>query len=617
MAQKAVADQVHYVIAVGGDGTVNEIAKALIHTDTTLAIIPFGSGNGLARHLNIPLDVARAIKTINEENVTIIDYCKANEHIFFCTAGIGFDAWISKKFAEDKHRGSLTYVKNVLIEYLKYQPRSYKMITDEGVVTEKAFLIACANAAQYGNNAFIAPTASMNDGLMNISVLKPFNALEAPQLTLQLFTKRIDTNNKIDTFKSKSLQIILERPEVMHVDGEPIMMEDQINIQTIAQGLRILTPTHVDHSLIEPIQQVMEEIHHTIVSDLRDVLTKINVIKDDTAELSNRIRFAIIGTSSISETILEAAKEDPRFVAHAVYSRHQHKADAFAEKHQIPLTFTSIEDLASSNQIDAVYIASPNALHAAHTLAMLHHGKHVLCEKAIASNYKEAKIMFDVAQQNNLVLMEAMRSTLTPNFIALTEQVKKIGPIQNYFANYCQYSSKYDAFLNGEIPNAFKRELSNGALLDIGIYTIYPMVVLFGAPNQVQAVGQLLSTGVDSHGCVNFQYDQMLAHVQYSKITHSNLPSEIQGEQSTLLIDKIQDIQKIRRVDRSGKAKKLTLKQENHPYFYEISEFIDRILGQSKLVDKINTPEQSLITMQILDEIRQQIGVHYKADDER
>ncbi len=274
LAREAVDCSVDYVIAAGGDGTINEIAKALIHSDTTLAIIPLGSGNGLARHLQIPLETAKAIRTINEENSVKIDYCMANGHIFFCTAGVGFDAWISKKFAEDKHRGGLTYVKNVLGEYLKYESRTYTISTGDGNIEEKAFLVACANASQYGNNAFIAPGASMQDGLMDITILKPFNHLEAPQLAVQLFTKSLPKNSKITTIRSNNVTIHLEKPEVMHVDGEPIPVEKEINVIVKPAGLKVLVPTNPSHSIIEPIQHAIEEIQYNIMSDIKEVFKR-------------------------------------------------------------------------------------------------------------------------------------------------------------------------------------------------------------------------------------------------------------------------------------------------------------------------------------------------------
>ncbi|MDO5570445.1 MAG: diacylglycerol kinase family lipid kinase [Bacteroidales bacterium] len=274
LASNAVAKGYDYVLAIGGDGTINETAKALIHSDTALGIIPLGSGNGLARHLQIPMETSKAIAIINEQNVISIDYCKANDNIFFCTAGIGFDAWISKKFSEDKHRGGIVYIKNVLTEYLNYAPREYTIDTTQGRLNEKAFLIACANASQYGNNAFIAPGASMQDGQMDITILHPFNHLEAPQLAIQLFTRQITKNGKIETFKDNKISIHLNKEEVMHLDGEPKMLGKDITIQTVPNGLKILTPLNPSTSIIEPIQHAIEEIQYNIISDIKEVVKK-------------------------------------------------------------------------------------------------------------------------------------------------------------------------------------------------------------------------------------------------------------------------------------------------------------------------------------------------------
>lgn len=274
LARNAVEKNTDYVLAIGGDGTINETAKALIHTKTALGIVPLGSGNGLARHLQIPLEITKSLKVINEEHVIQLDYCTANDHIFFCTAGLGFDALISKKFSEDKHRGGITYLKNVLTEYLSYEPHSYQIITHGGKVVEKAFLIACGNASQYGNNAYIAPGANMQDGLMDITVIKPFNHLEAPQLAIQLFTKQLAKNSKIEILQDSAIKIILEKPEVMHVDGEPIMMDKEIEVKTIARGLNILTPANPTHSIIDPVKHAFEEVHYNLVYDIKEVFRK-------------------------------------------------------------------------------------------------------------------------------------------------------------------------------------------------------------------------------------------------------------------------------------------------------------------------------------------------------
>ena len=170
LAKQCVEQHTDIVVAVGGDGTVNEVARSLVHSQTALGIIPSGSGNGLARHLCIPMDVKKAINIINQCKIEALDYGVINELPFFCTCGMGFDAFISMKFAEAGKRGPITYAENVLKEGLKYQPEQYEVIDETGTKRYKAFLIACANASQYGNNAYIAPQATMTDGLMDVVV---------------------------------------------------------------------------------------------------------------------------------------------------------------------------------------------------------------------------------------------------------------------------------------------------------------------------------------------------------------------------------------------------------------------------------------------------------------
>jgi len=248
LAKAALEGGIKRIIAVGGDGTVNEVAQALVHSDAVLGIIPKGSGNGLARELHIPMDVKRAMDVIVRGNETVIDCCKANDRVFFCTCGVGFDAAVSLKFAGEKRRGSLTYIKNTIEEYLNYKPEVYDLLIDEQMVQEKAFLIACANASQYGNNAFIAPHASVQDGSMDITILAPFTPLDIAPLAIQLFTKKIDRNSKIKTFRGKSVSIIRQKSGVMHLDGEPVMVDSRIDISVIPKSLHVFTPESVSFS---------------------------------------------------------------------------------------------------------------------------------------------------------------------------------------------------------------------------------------------------------------------------------------------------------------------------------------------------------------------------------
>lgn len=228
------------VIAVGGDGTVNEIARALVHHDTALGIIPCGSGNGMARHLHIPMEVQGALEVINRFAQNRLDYGTINGHPFFCTCGVGFDAFVSFKFAASEKRGILTYLENTLLEGLKYKPETYEIEIEGETSKYKAFLITCANASQYGNNAYIAPDASMSDGLMDVTIMEPFTVLEAPQIAIQLFSGTLPRNSRIKTFRCSHLSIHREHDGVIHYDGDPIMEGREIDVRLIERGLNVI-----------------------------------------------------------------------------------------------------------------------------------------------------------------------------------------------------------------------------------------------------------------------------------------------------------------------------------------------------------------------------------------
>ena len=240
IAANAVQEKVDVVVAIGGDGTINEIARSLVHTDTALGIIPCGSGNGLARHLRIPMEPKAAIDVLNRGVDLCIDYGKINNIPFFCTCGVGFDAFISLKFADSGKRGLLTYLENTLHESLTYQPETYEIENEEGTVKYKAWLIACGNASQYGNDAYIAPQASLTDGLMDVTIMEPFTVLDVPSLSFQLFNKTIDQNSRVKTMRAKKIKIHRVNEGVMHFDGDPLMAGKELDVEIIPGGLRVI-----------------------------------------------------------------------------------------------------------------------------------------------------------------------------------------------------------------------------------------------------------------------------------------------------------------------------------------------------------------------------------------
>ena len=243
IVQQKLVDNYKYFVAVGGDGTVNEIAKALVNTQGILGIIPVGSGNGLARHLHIPLNPGMAIRLINKLKYQAIDCGLINNIPFFCTCGVGFDALIGEKFAQCKGRGLTNYVKTTIREYFKYKPENYKITIDnEKVISHKAFLITFANGSQYGNNAYIAPQADISDGKLDICILSPFRLLKAPGIGIKLFAKTINKSSHMHT--ERATNIVLERATegFVHFDGEPCRMGKKLNISLINKGLNIIVP---------------------------------------------------------------------------------------------------------------------------------------------------------------------------------------------------------------------------------------------------------------------------------------------------------------------------------------------------------------------------------------
>ena len=240
IAANAVLQKVDVVVAIGGDGTINEIARSLVHTDTALGIIPCGSGNGLARHLRVPMEPKAAIDILNRGHELCIDYGKINNIPFFCTCGVGFDAFISLKFADSGKRGLLTYLENTLHESLRYQPETYEIENEEGTMKYKAWLIACGNASQYGNDAYITPQASLTDGLMDVTIMEPFTVLDVPSLSFQLFNKTIDQNSRVKTMRAKKIKIHRVNDGVMHFDGDPLMAGKELEVEIVPSGLRVI-----------------------------------------------------------------------------------------------------------------------------------------------------------------------------------------------------------------------------------------------------------------------------------------------------------------------------------------------------------------------------------------
>lgn len=242
IAKEGIKKEYDVIVAAGGDGTVNEIGKALVNSQTALAIIPIGSGNGLARHLQIPLKITDAIKAINTGSTKTIDYGIINDKIFFCTAGVGFDAKIGHKFAKTAERGFYGYFRATLEEYMTYKPKKYKITIDGEKISVRAFLVTAANASQYGNNAYISPDALIDDGLLDICVLKPFPKNRVFGIGIRLFNRTLDQSPFLEIHRGKNVFVKRKKKGPAHFDGEPVKMGKKVEISIVAKGLKILVP---------------------------------------------------------------------------------------------------------------------------------------------------------------------------------------------------------------------------------------------------------------------------------------------------------------------------------------------------------------------------------------
>lgn len=373
-----------------------------------------------------------------------------------------------------------------------------------------------------------------------------------------------------------------------------------------------------------------------------------------------KTRFGIVGTGRISDWVLKGAVMEPRFEAAAVCSRSRESGKAFAEAHGIAKVYTDIDEMASDPEIDAIYIGTPNSTH--HDLAILcmNRGKHVLCEKPMGANAKEVKEMAEAAKASGVMLMEAMISTLCPNFVAARARLAEMGNVRHYFASFCQYSSKYDLvkrIIAGEedspVPSSLNPERCGGALMDIGIYPIYPMVSLFGRPKGIKASVTTCEVPVassrfdklrdrereadaepveassregwkqvDLQGSVVFEYEGMDATAIYSKIADSLLRSEISCDGGIISLDQIHICRHAKMTKRgaptSGRASgpdavDISVPVDADEYLCEFREFID-VLESGRIESSVNSLETSLATAEILDEIRRQAGVVFPGD---
>ena len=320
------------------------------------------------------------------------------------------------------------------------------------------------------------------------------------------------------------------------------------------------------------------------------------------------LRIGIIGTNTISHRFAEAACRVPDICLAAVYSRRPETGNAFAKAHGIAQIFCDFEAFCQWDGIDAVYVASPNQYHAPQTIAALRAGKHVLCEKPIATSEAEFADMRKAANDKQRILMEAMRPLYAPALAVARESLPLIGKIRSGSFTYCQYSSRYDRFRRGEVLNAFNPALHNAALLDIGIYPLAVLLYLMGYPAQVQSHSLFLQNGFEGHGTVTAIYPEAVCTVTYSKITDARIPSEIRGEEGSLCLDSMNCPRTVTFIGRNRETRILYEEPKSDDMVYELTVFRDRVAqGLLQTPEDVTTGEE----IRLLDAIRKTSGIRF------
>ena len=244
LSREAAQKNCHVVVSIGGDGSANEVAEGLLETETALAFIAAGSGNGMSRHLKIPMRIENALHVINTGKIEQIDTIRLNEAFCLGTIGVGFDAHIAHLFADSPKRGYLTYVKFVLTEFYKYKPLTYELTVDDRAFSKECFLLTFANSSQFGNNAVIAPFANVQDGIIEVSMLKNFSFLNAPSLIYRLMNNSIHHSNFFSMMKGKNIVLKNNRLLKAHIDGEAVTFNSDLHIKIMPHSLNVLIPSN-------------------------------------------------------------------------------------------------------------------------------------------------------------------------------------------------------------------------------------------------------------------------------------------------------------------------------------------------------------------------------------
>ncbi len=325
------------------------------------------------------------------------------------------------------------------------------------------------------------------------------------------------------------------------------------------------------------------------------------------------VRYGVIGTSWITDSFIQGTKTFEGLNLTAVYSRSLEKGKDFAEKYDVGLVFSDLAEMATSDKIDAVYIASPNAFHYEQSKIFLENGKHVICEKPITVEPDELIELQELAKKKNLIYMEAIMMLHLPQRKLIKEALKKIGKITSARFDFSQFSSKYEALQKGEVPNIFNPKMATGCLMDLGIYCIYPAVDFFGEPQEILNTATFLPTRADSIDNGIFIYPDKQVNISCSKTGQSYLGSEIMGDKGTIVISSISKLTGADLILHNKDKENLVGDIEKHILMsYEAKSFYNYITDFPKYKDEYyENNEITLKVSKIMKEMREKAGISF------
>ena len=328
------------------------------------------------------------------------------------------------------------------------------------------------------------------------------------------------------------------------------------------------------------------------------------------------LRFGTIGTSWITNSYIDGALDSGLWTLTAVYSRTLEKGREFGAKYGVETVFTDMEAMAESDLIDAVYIASPNKLHAEHVRIFLENGKHVICEKPLSAHAKDVKALQTLAKERGLIYLEAIMFMHLPQRRLLEEALENIGGVNVAKLDFCQRSSKYDAYLAGNLPNIFNPALETGALMDLGIYCVYPALYLFGMPERTQITAQLLASGADGSGIVAMQYPDKLVNLVYSKVGQAAANTDFQDNLGTVSVASISKLANIEIIYNDGSRETVCGEEPKYKLMaYEAKDFYRYITEpEASAAEYAQCCALAYAVSDYMEQLRRDAGIHFPSD---